>query len=130
MTTEVEDALSRLGSNYYNSDVVSPANPGGLADDGHVENFPAAINDIALVAGYLAGASGQILSAAETAAIAIAAAEDARNSFNSAKAQADLAQGYAASINPAAINAAIALKLDATKEATLKAFAVAVAYAV
>jgi len=43
-------ALARLLASYYNSNPVSTANPGGLDADGHVDNFPAALDDLALVA--------------------------------------------------------------------------------
>lgn len=43
-------ALSRLVDGYYNSQPVSVSNPGGLAADGHVVNFPAACEDIGEVA--------------------------------------------------------------------------------
>lgn len=42
--------LERLQSGYYNSNPVSLANPGGMADGGHVTNFPAALADFGNVA--------------------------------------------------------------------------------
>lgn len=70
-------ALIRLSTGYYNSDPVSVANPGGLDDDGHETNFPAALADVAEVA-MLAGASAgdaadQVALAAGHAASALGA---------------------------------------------------------
>ena len=48
--TDFTKALNRLSATYYNSQPVSPDNPGGLAADGHVVNFPAALSDVAEVA--------------------------------------------------------------------------------
>lgn len=40
-------ALDRLGAGYYNSRPKTDANPGGMASNGHVTSFPAALVDIA-----------------------------------------------------------------------------------
>ncbi len=65
-------ALERLQTGYYNSNPVSAANPGGLDDDGHETNFPAALGDVATAAG-LAGASAADAAAQVTLAAAYAA---------------------------------------------------------
>ncbi|MGJ8563832.1 MAG: hypothetical protein ACSHXY_09800 [Alphaproteobacteria bacterium] len=44
--SDFTDALARLTTGYYNSLPVSADNPGGLAADGHVANFPAALDDV------------------------------------------------------------------------------------
>lgn len=68
-------AFDRLNSGYYNSDPVSPTNPGGFGDDGHQENFPAALADIATVAAEASDSSGdaadQVVLAAAYAATAL-----------------------------------------------------------
>jgi len=52
--SEFTEVLARLSGGYYNSQAYNPAtNPGGLAADGHVLNFPAALEDLGEVAGYL-----------------------------------------------------------------------------
>lgn len=69
-------AFDRLNTGYYNSDPVSVANPGGFGDDGHQENFPAALADIATVAAEASGSSGD---AAAQVALAMAYAATALN---------------------------------------------------
>ena len=44
--SELQAILSRLESGYYNDGAVTAQNPGGLAADGHVDNFPAALADV------------------------------------------------------------------------------------
>lgn len=43
----------RLKNGYYNSDNVSASNPGGLSNNGHEVNFPAALADVGTVATWL-----------------------------------------------------------------------------
>lgn len=76
MTTPLE----RLQGGYYNSDPVSVANPGGFADGGHVVNFPAALSDLAVVAGGIvldAAAIAQAGAMAEAAALSATTAGEA-----------------------------------------------------
>lgn len=89
MTTPLE----RLRDGYYNSGLISPSNPGGMAGDGHVLNFPLALTDIGAVAGDIAGAVNLVLSVEQNAQ----AAAEARND---AQAAAEEAAGFAAAINP------------------------------
>lgn len=79
-------ALERLQGGYYNSDPVSEANPGGFADGGHVLNFPAALADLAEVAGNLNVDIEAIESAGENAAAAGAAASAAETARDEAQA--------------------------------------------
>lgn len=72
MTTPLE----RLQTGYYNSNPVSVANPGGLDDDGHVANFPAALSDAAAVAVLAAGSASEAGGYKDEAA---ASAQDALN---------------------------------------------------
>lgn len=55
--------LIRLRDRFYNSRPLSAGNPGGLAGDGHVTNFPAALEDVGLV-GQQVAADRAILEAA------------------------------------------------------------------
>lgn len=48
--SEFSEALARLTAGYYNSSAVGVGNPGGLAEDGHVVNFPSALKDVGRVA--------------------------------------------------------------------------------
>lgn len=80
MTTPLE----RLQTGYYNSQPVSEANPGGFADGGHVMNFPAALDDIAVVVGgivldadAIATAGAKAEEAAQSAAAAAASEQAA-----------------------------------------------------
>lgn len=49
----IADTISRLSGGYYNSDDKSAANPGGLGDDGHVDNLPALLEDVGAVAAHV-----------------------------------------------------------------------------
>ncbi|MNU42673.1 hypothetical protein D3C71_314380 [compost metagenome] len=69
--------LQRLLTGYYNSGVVSEANPGGFADGGHVVNFPAALADLGAVADGIVLDADAIAGAGEKAAQAAASAEAA-----------------------------------------------------
>ncbi len=91
-------ALERLQGGYYNSDPISEANPGGFGDGGHVVNFPAALDDLATVAGGIvldAEAIGQ--AGAQAAAAAASAAAAAESEAGAAAAVAGAVQGPAAS---------------------------------
>ncbi len=91
-------ALERLADGYYNSGLISPANPGGLAGNGHVTNFPAALADVGAVASDIAGAVNLVLSVEGNA-------QSARDARDAAIAAAEEAAGFAASIDPARIDA-------------------------
>ncbi|MBA4792281.1 MAG: hypothetical protein H2041_01295 [Phenylobacterium sp.] len=91
-------ALERLADGYYNSGLISPANPGGLAGNGHVTNFPAALADVGAVASDIASAVNLVLSVEGNAQAAALAA-------GAAQASADEAAGFAAAIDPARIDA-------------------------
>lgn len=67
----------RLFDGYYNSAGFTDANPGGLGNSGHVQNFPAALQDIGVVAQDVGVKSGAAAAAAGAAqGSAAAAAED------------------------------------------------------
>lgn len=87
-------AQARLFGGYYNSAGFSGANPGGLANGGHVQNFPAALQDIGVVAQDVG-----VKSAAATAAATAAAADAA--SANTSKNAAQAAAAAAATFDPA-----------------------------
>ncbi|HVY33075.1 MAG TPA: hypothetical protein VG960_01520 [Caulobacteraceae bacterium] len=64
----LSDALGRLVAGYYNSNPINAiTNPGGLGNDGHEVNFPAALVDYALVVQYLAAINGNDLVALSAA---------------------------------------------------------------
>lgn len=86
----VDEALARLGSNYYNPNPATPDNPGGLGGYGYVTNLFKLKDDLALVIGYIRPAAGMILSVSETAGAAQAAADDAFQSFNATRMIAEL----------------------------------------
>lgn len=90
-------ALERLAAGYYNSGLISPANPGGLAGNGHVTNFPAAVNDIGAVAADIANAVNLVLSVE-------ANAQSARDARDAAIGAAEEAAGFAAAIDPARLD--------------------------
>jgi len=52
---EIQAAIDRLTAGYYNSRAKSGSNPGGMAADGHEENFPAALTDAGIVAEFAGG---------------------------------------------------------------------------
>lgn len=64
-------ALTRLLEGYYNSNQVSVANPGGLANDGHEKNFPLLLQDIGTAIGV------DLLAMAEVVAQGVLDAQDA-----------------------------------------------------
>lgn len=68
-------ARERLEGGYYNSDPVSPENPGGLSDGGHVGNFPAALADVAAAGAEIIASAGAAVE--EAGAPLVAAAEAA-----------------------------------------------------
>lgn len=75
-------ALDRLGAGYYNSRPKTDANPGGMASNGHVTSFPAALVDIAQGidegVAQLAETTAALLTAANgTLDAKVAAAQDA-----------------------------------------------------
>lgn len=63
-------AQERLFGGYYNSAGFTGANPGGLANGGHVQNFPAALQDIGAVAQTVGVQSAAATGAATTAVAA------------------------------------------------------------
>lgn len=71
-------AQERLQSGYYNSAAVSGANPGGLASGGHVPNFPAALQDMGVVAQDVGGKASAVTAAAQSAGQSAAAASQDR----------------------------------------------------
>lgn len=79
MTVDPAAARGRLSSGYYNSDDYDgAANPGGLANDGHETNFPAALVDVGAAAEQAGVDAGTATAkAAEAAASAGAAAGSA-----------------------------------------------------
>ena len=66
--------LQRLSGGYYNSNPVTPANPGGFGAGGHEVNFPAALIDVATVAAAAASAAQGAADQAQTAESAAGAA--------------------------------------------------------
>lgn len=97
--TAFDDALARLGGNYYNVNPKTPTNPGGLGGYGHTTSMFGLKTDLAVVAGYIKPAVDQIRGVALTAAAAQTSADDARASFNATKAKAE----FFASLTPAEI---------------------------
>jgi len=49
----IEQRIQRLMDGYFNSGDQTPANPGGLGDDGHTENLPTLLVDVAAVAQHV-----------------------------------------------------------------------------
>ena len=84
-------ALERLQSGYYNSAPVSGANPGGLGGDGHVVNFPAALDDIAAAVSEILVDAEAIAGAGPAAAAAAAASAEAQAAQEGAVEAADQA---------------------------------------
>lgn len=79
----------RLIGGFYNSAAWSGANPGGLANGGHVQNFPAALEDIGIVAQDVGAKAAQTVGAANAAgSSAASAAEDRRRAEQAAAAAA------------------------------------------
>ncbi|HEY3697676.1 hypothetical protein [Phenylobacterium sp.] len=81
-------ALERLTTAYYNSGEVSVANPGGLAGNGHVVNFPALCADVGTVFAGLQAAVDAIAGVTAAAAAAGASATAAAGSAAAAAASA------------------------------------------
>ena len=71
-------AQERLQQGYYNSAAVSGANPGGLASGGHVPNFPAALQDLGVVAQDVGAKAAATFGAAQSAGQSATAAHDDR----------------------------------------------------
>lgn len=71
-------AQERLQQGYYNSAAVSGANPGGLASGGHVPNFPAALQDMGVVAQDVGAKAAAAVAGAQSAGQSAAAAHDDR----------------------------------------------------
>lgn len=98
-------AQERLYGGFYNSQPYGPANVGGLGNGGHVINFPAALQDIGVVA-QAVGQKASDVAASATAAAGSAGAASA--SATTAGQQAGLAntarvaaEAAATSVNPA-----------------------------
>lgn len=68
----------RLIGGFYNSAAWSGANPGGLANGGHVQNFPAALEDIGAVAQDVGLKAAQTIGAANAAGASAASAANDR----------------------------------------------------
>ncbi len=66
MTAKPVDDINKAASGYWNSNPVSPSNPGGLdeSDDGltagHVDNFPAAVGAVGRMTQWIAGVADTI----------------------------------------------------------------------
>lgn len=78
----------RLIGGYYNSGAFSGANPGGLANGGHVQNFPAALQDIGAVAQDVGVKAGQVQANTQTVTSAAASASQDRHLAQQAAAAA------------------------------------------
>lgn len=88
-------ALDRLYGGFYNSGAFSGANPGGLANGGHVTNFPAALQDIGTVAQGVGGVAAAAAASVGAAAGHAAAAEVERTAAQNAQAGAVAAKNAA-----------------------------------
>lgn len=62
-------AVGQLVSGYFNSDPVGPSNPGGLADDGHVDNFPAALAAVGVASAYVGATAAVVAGIGEAAGV-------------------------------------------------------------
>lgn len=111
MTTPLE----RLQSGYYNSDPVSPTNPGGFADGGHVVNFPQALAELATVAGGVVLDAEAIGEAGAKAAAAAASADTASRAAG--EAQADAGRSETAAEEAGHVLAQVAAAADVASEA-------------
>lgn len=120
-------ALERLQGGHYNSNPVSGGNPGGMADGGHVINFPAAMEDIGEVGAAAAAASTTATDQAELATeaqgVATAKAAEATAAAATATTKAGEAFDDAATASAAAATAtgAATTAVDAAETATDKA---------
>lgn len=91
-------ALERLQGGYYNSQPKTPANPGGLAGNGHVVNFPAALLDVAAAgAAAMGAAAGSATVAATKRDEAVDALGSTLEALGGAEDAASAAVYYAAS---------------------------------
>lgn len=102
-------AQARLQDGYYNSAAFSGANPGGLANGGHVQNFPAALQDIGAVAQDVGVKSA---AASQSASSASGSATSAANSAQAAATSAGNAATDRAAAQAAAQAAASVAKVD------------------
>lgn len=92
MTTRPTTEIDRAKDGYWNSDPVSPTNPGGMDESadgtlaGHVDNFPAAVQAVGLMTQWageqadLAGGASSTAVGARDAAVAAAAVAAAAGS--------------------------------------------------
>lgn len=85
----VDEALARLGSNYYNPNPATPDNPGGLGGYGYVTNLFALKSDLAMVIAYVQPAVGLVTSIEPIAGAVQAAADDAMATLNATRAAAE-----------------------------------------
>lgn len=109
MSDTVAVRAARLAAGHYNSDDVSPANPGGLGDDGHAANLPALLEDVGVVAQQVGLDAAAAISAADEAGGARAAVVELLG-------QATVANGVAVAARDVAVAAAAALRsLPVTK---------------
>lgn len=73
MTTRPTTEIDRAKDGYWNSDPVSPTNPGGMDESadgtvaGHVDNFPAAVQAVGVMAQYV----GEVADTADAMAFAV-----------------------------------------------------------
>lgn len=97
---------ARLAGGWYNSDDRTAANPGGLGDDGHVDNLPALLVDV----GKVAQAVGVDAEAVSAAAASVAGSVEAATTAAGA---AVVAKGDAEAAATVAVNAAASVSLPA-----------------
>lgn len=98
--TAYTDALARLTTAYYNNGLLTIANPGGFAANGHYTNFPLALADVGIVFDNIDDSLTALAaqSAGFTAALAAAAADAAAAAASAAAAGASAADALAAKI--------------------------------
>lgn len=73
----VDDAKARLSGGYYNNGVISPSNPGGFGNFGHVTNMFAAATDIEMVGDAATDEANRATTQANAAAASAASAFNA-----------------------------------------------------
>lgn len=113
-TASEQEAIDRLKTKY-NSNAYNPTtNPGGFANDGHQENFPAALED----AGTVAQAVGAKADEAEASATAAASSETAAGQSESNAAASETAAGNSATAAEASETNAAASETAAGNSAT------------
>jgi len=128
-----EQRIARLSDGWFNSDDRTPGNPGGLGDDGHVDNLPALLVDVGVAAQHVGvravaaeAAVQTVTDAADAAVQAVADAGDAAE--QSVTALADTAAGSAAAAAvsaSAAADSAVTAGIHATDAAASAAAAAA-----